>query len=723
MFSLTKKILPYCMLLGAIPGLAQDNSVLIVPPHAPFQKEFGHTIAIGNQNRIAIGSEFDNGSGTIFFYEGKTFKWQKTGKSVDPDAGRFGVGLAFDQSTLAVGAPTSFKNNKITGKVFIFSGSNHNYELATPLQVLDRNVEQNGFGGKIAINNEYLIIGATTANTVYIYKKEGPSTKPWVLKDSIIGNGVGKSFALTSNYLVLGQQGSVDQGTKGSVRIFQKVWNGFAEKITYRNTSATATYGSAVDFYTDLIAVSDPKANKAEVLKYDPATNKVSLVSSIQPPANTPGSDAFGREKIVLKGNYLAVLDQFFYGGRVYLYQTTSQGNPYTFKNLQRLQNILIPYTKVGDISLNDEGYIATSVPHTKYPGKGLGSNAPNDRGVAFFGYLPDLTRDSVSAYEYNNDPGNAKTIEAYEPKYAAIGAAGDVDFYKFTLKSSETVSIQLSELVRNYNLELYNANNVLVKASSNSGSLNELITAPLAAGTYYLKIFGVANVFGKELYRLLLTTGSCAELPGTPNNSLSASAYLNQSLGSPIYGALRTSGEADWYRIIDFKGGLQISLTDLSQDFDVDVFEKGLTRIAVGYTRGTGSEFINLPNLSFGEYYIKISGFNGASSPNCYTLDVTLNYSSREGQGESLIENGLSRGTFSVQPAIVKSDKSLTAINSGIEGAQKIAVMEAGTGRIVLEKEVSATNHSFDLQLPELPSGMYIILAGENDKAKFIIE
>ena len=60
-------------------------------------------------------------------------------------------------------------------------------------------------------------------------------------------------------------------------------------------------------------------------------------------------------------------------------------------------------------------------------------------------------------------------------------------------------LKIKLDQLVRDYDLELLSSSGSLILASTSGSSNPENITLSLAAGTYYIRVFGFAGANGPE--------------------------------------------------------------------------------------------------------------------------------------------------------------------------------------------------------------------------------
>ncbi|GAB4146283.1 MAG: hypothetical protein Fur0046_24180 [Cyanobacteria bacterium J069] len=71
------------------------------------------------------------------------------------------------------------------------------------------------------------------------------------------------------------------------------------------------------------------------------------------------------------------------------------------------------------------------------------------------------------------------------------VGPSDRTDFYKFSLKRSSSVNLQLSNLQANADLLLLNRAGKAIARSRKGGTQAEQITRQLQSGTYYVQVLG----------------------------------------------------------------------------------------------------------------------------------------------------------------------------------------------------------------------------------------
>ncbi len=74
------------------------------------------------------------------------------------------------------------------------------------------------------------------------------------------------------------------------------------------------------------------------------------------------------------------------------------------------------------------------------------------------------------------------------------VGAADKLDFYKFTLTASKTVTLLMTKLKADADIFLLNKSGKVIASSENDGVTNESIIKKLAAGTYFIKVLQFAD-------------------------------------------------------------------------------------------------------------------------------------------------------------------------------------------------------------------------------------
>jgi len=122
-----------------------------------------------------------------------------------------------------------------------------------------------------------------------------------------------------------------------------------------------------------------------------------------------------------------------------------------------------------------------------------------------------DIGTTTSDSYEFNNTiatAANKAAITANAVRTTYISNSKDVDFYKITTTTAQTLTATLSQLPADYNLMLCTPEGSVIALSVNSSTSSEQLTYSLSPNTvYYLKVYGSNSSYDIDSpYRLQLT-------------------------------------------------------------------------------------------------------------------------------------------------------------------------------------------------------------------------
>lgn len=115
-----------------------------------------------------------------------------------------------------------------------------------------------------------------------------------------------------------------------------------------------------------------------------------------------------------------------------------------------------------------------------------------------------------------NNSTAGAAVIPFNTNVTGLINVGSDVDLYKFTITTSGTISISLTGLPANYNLQLLNSTGKALVTSKNTGTTNEAINnRSVTAGTYYARVYpNTTSIFNaNSCYTLRVALGTATRM------------------------------------------------------------------------------------------------------------------------------------------------------------------------------------------------------------------
>lgn len=269
--------------------------------------------------------------------------------------------------------------------------------------------------------------------------------------------------------------------------------------------------------------------------------------------------------------------------------------------------------------------------------GDGDGTNTGQDPNNTF-GEATDLGL--VPFIDPNNALISPNNISATPPKTRTnrIGfneAFGrDVeDYYRLTLNQPGDLSVSISSLSQDAELEIYDNNNELIGSSTRGGTETETVhLTELAAGTYYARVIPYDDddqegTISQTNYKLAAiaspTIGSFASpaqgaFTDDLRRSFADSAFLSDNgvlTEEPVRGSFDTNDDPavnDYYQFTLGEGttAVEILVTDYSfiGEADFQVFNSAFERIAQSTVKEAGTDSLILGNLRPGDtYYVHV--------------------------------------------------------------------------------------------------------------------
>lgn len=200
------------------------------------------------------------------------------------------------------------------------------------------------------------------------------------------------------------------------------------------------------------------------------------------------------------------------------------------------------------------------------------------------------------------------------------VGNDDTTDYYQFTLTQQSDISIKLDGMTDNANLRLMSSANVILKSSSNTGTIVETITSQLAAGTYYIQV--LRNTSTTQTNYSLTTFAT----PVDTDNTIATARAL--TIGSSQSDTLASYDLSDFYRFsltgtsTDFFN-VNFGLTGLTGDGNLDLLDASGLFLNRSNLAGTSNESISRL-LGTGTYYLKV--WNGGTSNLSYSLNLAAN-------------------------------------------------------------------------------------------------
>ena len=126
---------------------------------------------------IAVGSEEDNRSGSVWVYGKNSFGSWVQKQKLSPGGTRllkFGHGVAINEDLLVVTAPQEYMNG-VKGVVYFYTMSGDSFILSQKLSARTGTTNDSYYGPHVAILDEFVVVGEDTMKKAYAFQKVGGS--------------------------------------------------------------------------------------------------------------------------------------------------------------------------------------------------------------------------------------------------------------------------------------------------------------------------------------------------------------------------------------------------------------------------------------------------------------------------------------------------------------------------------------------------------------------
>ncbi len=222
----------------------------------------------------------------------------------------------------------------------------------------------------------------------------------------------------------------------------------------------------------------------------------------------------------------------------------------------------------------------------------------------------------------------------------------------------------------------------------------------------------------------------SCTDIYESNNSSSTAKT---PALNANLTGFITPSTDVDWFKFTTTTAGgikIKVDLTNLPADYDVVLYKSNAsTKLATGANSGTTSESIKYNATATGTYYVKVYGYNGATSAtSCYTLKIsTSSVAFRTGDNTdgSITAEAMAEPVLKLFPNPA-CDKLNVEYLSAVAGAAKLSVYNLSGQRVLFtEGEAAEGLNTQSINTNTLSNGVYIFEVntnGETQRMKFTI-
>lgn len=339
-----------------------------------------------------------------------------------------------------------------------------------------------------------------------------------------------------------------------------------------------------------------------------------------------------------------------------------------------------------------------------------------------------------VDAYEPSDNIQSAPFFPLNSQLDAGIPGASDVDYYRFDITSSGLLSLALANLTADFDLQLLDANGNLITSSTWGGSSYESINYQVSPGRYYAKVFGYNGATSNTCYRLIngFTTTGCNDSYES-NETLAAAKSI--PVGTHLFARIATDTDNDWYSFstISPNTNIQVFLLDLTVDIDIQLHNASGQVVASSVATAGRNEVITFNTATAGTWYIRVYGFNGSYSSQCYSLRVNTFYqpfaaspfrleanAEKAGMPDSKDGQETSAVTFYPNPAVAGQEVTLAAP----AGMETLTVRILTTnGMTVSKQEVEVSSGQARISLAGIEPGLYLIDAVPGAISRLVVK
>jgi hypothetical protein len=188
-----------------------------------------------------------------------------------------------------------------------------------------------------------------------------------------------------------------------------------------------------------------------------------------------------------------------------------------------------------------------------------------------------------------------------------SINAAGDVDNYKIVISKAGRITISLTNLPTNYNLQLLHSASSQLAISQKNGTSNESISYTVAVATYYVRVYGAAtNSFNTAVcYLLNVNSGKAGKtIDGIASSSADQAATTVEVI--PTKSVLIYPNPV--------KDKLNIKLTGIAGISEFIIYNSNGEKMMSAKTNNANTD-LDLRSLKPGYYTIKVINQNKIES------------------------------------------------------------------------------------------------------------
>ncbi len=247
----------------------EDLKAILYASDAAAYDLFGYSVSINGDYAIVGAPGESSNSGAAYIFKRNGTAWTEQSKITAGDDSHtgadFGKSVSISGDYAIIGAPKDNGAEDNSGAAYIFKRNGTAWGLQNQITAYDAE-EDDEFGCSVSINGDYAVVGAhledeaeDNSGAAYIFKRNGTA---WDTHDKIMASDAGESdnfgcsVAINGDYVVIGASRKDEaEDNSGAAYIFKRngtEWN-FQDKITATLAQADAEFGKSVSISGDYV--------------------------------------------------------------------------------------------------------------------------------------------------------------------------------------------------------------------------------------------------------------------------------------------------------------------------------------------------------------------------------------------------------------------------------------------------------------------------------------
>ncbi|HEX4797229.1 MAG TPA: PPC domain-containing protein [Humisphaera sp.] len=196
------------------------------------------------------------------------------------------------------------------------------------------------------------------------------------------------------------------------------------------------------------------------------------------------------------------------------------------------------------------------------------------------------------------------------------VGSVDTNDYYKFTLANKSNVTLNLSGLSGNADLQLLNSTGGSLATSAKTGTTADIITKTLDVGTYYARVYPISGA--STNYSLTMTGTLYDGAGGTLATALNTGALIGTKTYKDFVGTVDTD---DYYAFtLPASANITAGISGLGDNADIELLDSNGVLISNSINTGITADKIS-KTLGAGKYYVHVLSASPATN---YLLTLT---------------------------------------------------------------------------------------------------